>query len=1095
MRKPLQVLSKYKPFVLLMLLICLYLSVSAQIITGEVIDKSTQSPIGNASIVPGNKSTGAVSGADGKFSIDLKGEKSFTVSSVNFKPVTVTVSGNLTYQVPLEPRDNNMEEVVVVGYGTQKKANLTGAVTTVDVDKTLGSRAISDVARGLQGAVPGLTITTATGDIGTDPKIRLRGLVGSLNTGADGAKPLILVDNVEIPSLQLINPEDIQSMSVLKDAASASIYGTRGAFGVILITTKSGKKGAPSRISYSNNFSWSQPTTMPKLSSGADNSEASLAALRRFSPNTTAVSVIGYSVDSATIVKMRQWDATYGGQDLGNEMVKGRDWDIIGGKLFFYRSWQPDKMYMKDWTLMQKHDINVTGGSEKTSYNLGLGYLGQDGVLKVNPDKYQRYNMTLGINSSVNDWIDVRGKVIFSRTKNETPFIFSATQYGPWYYLYRWPANYPYGTYEGKPFRGTISEVEQAKLDKETEGLTRVSAGATFKILQGLTIDADYTYTSINEHLHQTGGGTMAYDFWSFNGVALNYTNFQNVSFNKVRYYSYWNERNTARAFATYNKKFNNHNFKVIAGSDLEISKATSQSSERRNLLDPNFGQIGLATGDQFVTGTADQWSTLGFFGRINYDYKGKFLFEANGRFDGSSQFPQNDFWGFFPSVSAGYVLTEESFLKDLDPYLSFLKIRGSYGSVGNQAVGANKFLATMNPSVSNWILPTGNAASITSPNAVSQSLTWETIETLDFGADARFLNNKLGISFDWFKRTTSDMIGGGVTLPSSWGGGSPQQNYGELTGKGWELAIDFNHTFPNKLYISVGAVLSDARERITKFANTTKALPGAIAAINTTYYEGMTLGEIWGYETDRLFTEADFNGRDGAGRYIYQKGVPTQTRLESGSFMYGPGDIKYKDLNGDGEVYFGTNTIDDPGDKKVIGNSTPRYQYGFRIDANWMGFDFAIYMQGVGKRELWASGPIVFPGFRGSEAWYAHQMDYWKPDNADAFYPRPTDYGATVDRWNFQPQTRYLLNMAYLRMKNITLGYTLPTAIAGRLKMNKARIYVNGENLLTFDKLGDVPIDPEIDFNQTQLNNDRAGFGRVYPYRKTISAGIQITF
>jgi len=231
------------------------------------------------------------------------------------------------------------------------------------------------------------------------------------------------------------------------------------------------------------------------------------------------------------------------------------------------------------------------------------------------------------------------------------------------------------------------------------------------------------------------------------------------------------------------------------------------------------------------------------------------------------------------------------------------------------------------------------------------------------------------------------------------------------------------------------------------------------------------------------------------AGRYIYQKGIATQTRLESGSFMYGPGDIKYKDLNGDGEIFSGTSTIDDPGDKKIIGNSTPRYQYGFRVDANWMGFDFAIYMQGVAKRQLWASGPVVFPGFRGSEAWYAHQMDYWKPGNTEAFYPRPTDYGATVDRWNFQPQTRYLLNMAYLRMKNITLGYTLPAAIAGRLKMNKARIYVNAENLLTFDKLGDVPIDPEIDFSQTQLTNDRAGFGRVYPYRKTISAGIQITF
>ena len=1095
MRANLQDLSKFKVLVLFSLFICLSISVCAQTITGQIIDKSTQKAVVNASVVAGKNTKGAISDESGNFSLTINGERTITVSSVGYKPQTIPITTGATYQVELEATESNMEEVVVVGYGTQKKANLTGAVTTVDVNKTLGSRAIPDVARGLQGAVPGLTITTATGDLGTDPKIRLRGLVGSLNTGVDGAKPLILVDNVEIPSLQLINPEDIQSISVLKDAASASIYGTRGAFGVILITTKSGKKGSPNRISYSNNLAWSKPTVMPSLSSGADNSEASLSALRRFNPNASSVSIIGYSVDSATIVKMREWDAQYGGQDLGDDMVKGRDWDIIGGKLFFYRSWQPDKMYMKDWTLMQKHDINVTGGSEKTSYNLGLGYMNQGGVLKVNPDKFDRYNLTLGINSSVNDWIDVRGKVIYSKTNNETPFIFSATQYGPWYYLYRWPANYPYGTYEGKPFRGTIAEVEQAKLDKTTDALARISAGATLKILPGLTVDADYTYTSINTHLHQTGGGTMAYDFWSFNGTALNYTNYQNVSFNKVRYYSEWNDRNTGRAFATYNKKLGDHSFKLIAGGDVEISRLTNQSSERRNLLDPNYGQIGLATGDQFVTGGSSHWSTLGFFGRLNYDYKSKFLLELNGRYDGSSRFPINELWGFFPSVSAGYVLTEESFMNPVKDYLSFFKIRGSYGSVGNQAVGGNRFLSVMNSSNSGWILPTGNALTLSTPSALSPTLTWETIETLDFGADARFFGNKLGVSFDWFQRTTSDMIGAGVTLPSSYGAGSPVRNYGELTGKGWELAIDFNHTFPNKLQITLGAVLSDATEKITKFANTTKSIPGTIAGINTTYYEGMMLGEIWGFETDRLFTESDFNGRDAAGRYIYGKGIASQTKLESGSFMFGPGDVKYKDLNGDGEIYFGTNTIGDPGDKKIIGNSTPRYQYGIRLDANWMGFDFALYMQGVGKRELWASGPVVFPGFRGSEAWYAHQMDYWETDNPNAFYPRPTDYGATVDRWDFQPQTRYLLNMAYLRMKNITLGYTIPAKISGRLKMNRARVYVNGENLLTFDKLGEVPIDPEIDFSQTQLNNDRAGFGRVYPYRKTISVGVQVTF
>jgi hypothetical protein len=421
---------------------------------------------------------------------------------------------------------------------------------------------------------------------------------------------------------------------------------------------------------------------------------------------------------------------------------------------------------------------------------------------------------------------------------------------------------------------------------------------------------------------------------------------------------------------------------------------------------------------------------------------------------------------------------------------LSFLKVRASYGSIGNQVVGNYRFLSLMSSSNSGWILPSGNTVTMSTPGATSPNLTWETINTLDFGLDARFINNRLGVSFDWFRRNTLDMITSGITLPSSFGTGSPVRNFGELQGTGWELSIDYNHTFRNGLHFTVTGTLSDALEKITKFANVTKSLPGPIAGINTTYYEGMTLGEIWGYETDRLFTADDFVSVG-----TTKPGIPSQKKLESGSFVYGPGDVKYKDLNGDGEIFQGTNTVDNSGDKRIIGNSTPRYQYGFRIDADYKGFDLGIYVQGVAKRDLWASGPIVFPGFRSAEVWFAHQSDYWKSEaDKNAFYPRAVEYGATIDRWNFQPQTRYLLNMAYTRIKNISVGYTLPTAIVKKAGVQRARIYFSGENLITFDKLGDMPIDPEIDFSQTQLDNDRAGFGRVYPYRKTIAFGLQVT-
>lgn len=1087
---------KQKLLKVLLALVFLSVQVMAQqkTISGKVTSADDGKPLPGVSIKLKGTTNGAVSDVNGSYSLQASKGQVLVFSFLGFLTQEVTVADRNVINITMGEDAKSLNEVVIVGYGTQKRADLTGAISTVDT-KTLQSRPITDVARGLEGVVPGLTITTATGDLGTDPKIRLRGLTGSINTGPAGAAPLILVDNVEIPSLQLLNPDDIESISVLKDAASSSIYGTRAAFGVILITTKTGKRNAPQTITYSNNFAWSSPLGAPQLASAADNSQASLLALQRFNPNVSSYSIIGFSVDSASIAKTRAWEQQYGNQHLSPEMVKGRDFDIIGGKLYFYRSWNPEKEFLKQWTPQQSHNLSVSGGSEKINYNLGLGYLNEAGVLKVNPDEFKRYNFNLGVNASATNWLDVRGKVIFSNTLTTSPYSFSSSQYGPYYYLYRWPANYPYGTYNGLPFRSAVTEVAQAHMDEDKNNLSRIAVGGTFKILKGLTVDADYTYSQTNEHFHQTGGNTMAYDFWSFNGTALNYTGYQSASANKARYYSYWNDVNTGKVFATYNKNIKDHSFKVILGGDIELNQYTSQSSERRNLLDPDFGEVNLASGDQFATSTDGHYSTLGYFARINYAYKDKYLLELNGRRDGSSKFPQDQLYAFFPSASAGYVITKESFMDWSKNFLSFLKIRGSYGSIGNQAVGNNRFLSLLSSTNSGWILPAGNALTFTTPGALSPILTWETIKTADLGVDTRFLNDALGVSFDVYRRTTSNMITQGVTLPSSFGATAPVRNYGEMRGNGWELAIDYSHTFGNGFHFNVTATLSDAQETITKFSNTTMSLPAPIAALNTTYYPGMKLGEIWGYVSDRLFTQNDFSGKDGAGHYIYANGVPSQSQLESGSFYFGPGDVKYKDLNGDGTIYSGSNTVDDHGDKKIIGNSTPRYQYGFRLSADWKGFDISAFFQGVGKRQLWASGPVVFPGYRGAEAWYANQMDYWTPSNPGAFYPRPTDYGASIDRWDYQPQTRYLLNMAYLRLKNLNVGYALPKSLIQKVSLKKLRIFFSGENILTFDHLGNIPIDPETDFSQTQIDNDRAGFGRVYPYRKTYSFGLQGTF
>jgi len=1063
-------------------------------VSGTVTAAEDQSVL--AGVTVRVKETSATTSTDdsGQYSVAVETGQTLVFTYIGTQPVERVVGQGTVIDVSLAS-NNPLDEVVVVGYGTQQRSNLTGAVATIDVEKTIGQRPVTDLARGLQGASPGLTITTASGDLGRDANIRLRGMTGSLNAG--GAKPLILLDNVEIQSLQLINPDDVESISVLKDAASTSIYGTRGAWGVILITTKSGKKGAPNRISYSNNLAWQTPTQTPEIAGGVEGTEMILEALRRTAnnPDISQFSMLGMSFDDIGLQKIRDWVAEYGdGSGLSDEMVMGRDFEIRDNKLFFYRPWDVNERYMKTWTPQQRHNLSFSGGGEKTSYNLGLGYQGQDGVLKVKPDKFDRYNLSLGVNSSINDWIDARGKVIFSNTVTEVPFTFSAATYGPWYYLYRWPAVYPYGTYEGNSFRSALTETEQAHMDSDKKQYTRVSAGVTLRPVSDLTIDFDYTYSSMNQHIRSVGGGTSGIDFWA---GTLNYLeNYQSASYDRVQYNSNWDEINTGKLFLTYGKAVGNHDFKVLAGGDLELFQFNGQMSHRKEMFDPELGEISLATGEQLVGGHRRHWSTLGFFGRINYAFKNKFLLELNGRYDGSSRFPLNQKWGFFPSMSAGYVLTQEEFMQPISNALSFLKVRASWGSVGNQDVVRSgnsnvvlyPFIPIMDTQNSGWWIGDENKLTIGTPAPVSSSLTWETVTTLDIGLDARFINNSLGLTFDWYDRTTSNMLSPGVTLPASFGAATPRRNYGELQTRGWELAIDWSHQFDNGLQLNAMGMLSDFKETITKFANTTENVHSN--------YEGKVLGEIWGLRTDRIFTPDDFSGQNELGRWILKDGIATQGPLISAEdaawswFQYGPGDIKYTDLNGDGVIDYGSSTLDDHGDLEVIGNSTPRWQYGFRLGAAWKGFDFDAFIQGVGKRDFWASGPIFIPGYR-TEAFYAHQTDYWTPENPDAFYPRIAQTNQRNDAFNFRQQSRYLLDLSYLRMKNITLGYSLPQGLLSQIKVNQIRVYLSGENLFEFSDVG-MPIDPEIDYTPEQ--SDLTSFGRVYPYRRTLSFGIQVT-
>ena len=554
-------------------------------------------PITGASVVEPGTTNGGITDIDGHVSIKAVAGKTYRISYVGYKTVDIKVTGK-NQRVTLAEDAGDLDEVVVVGYGAQKKVDLTGAVANVNVKEAIASRPITDVAKALQGITPGLTITNNLGGVGTESTIKLRGSVGSLSA-TEGTSPLILVDNVEVPSLNLVNPDDIETISVLKDAASASIYGPRAAWGVILITTKQGKKNEKPRVTYSNNFAWSTPTKMPELASASDNAEYIMAVAK--TKGLSQVTNIGFTIDEYAVGKIKEWEQKYGGmsQSALGEMQEGRDFEIKDGKTYFYRSFDPINEFTRDWTPQQNHNLSVTGGSEKTTYNISLGYLRQNGVMKFNADKYDRYNFNSNITTAIRDWWKVRANVLFTRSVNDQPYKYTSGQYDAWFYLMRWPRWYPYAQYQGKDFRSAVTDIKQGNRESVTSNYVRVNLGTELTPLKNLSINFDYTFALLNDAQKRDGGTVMAYNM--FSGAPFdNYTDIYGGTHNRVVQTSKYTMTNVWKAYATYNFKLKeDHDFKVMAGFDAETRERLGHYSERRGLISQDLPEIALATGDQ----------------------------------------------------------------------------------------------------------------------------------------------------------------------------------------------------------------------------------------------------------------------------------------------------------------------------------------------------------------------------------------------------------------------------------------------------------------------------------------------------------------
>lgn len=1095
---------------------------SEGLVKGTVVDENGE-PIIGVSIQEIGTTKGTVSDTNGNFSMRASSNARLQFSFLGYK--TVTTKSQSSMRIVMKEDNAQLDEVVVVGYGSQKKANLTGAVSTVDLDKTLTSRPEQDVTKALQGAVPGLTVINSSGDINSEPTLRIRGL-GTLSN-SQTSSPYIVVDGVPVDDLSMINSNDIASISVLKDAAASSIYGTRAAFGVILITTKSGKKGDRIKIDYNNNFAWDNSTYLPDFPNVPTQLEAAIRAKKR--QGGDAVELFGMYFDQL-LPYAQEWIKENGDTKLGYSEMRAYqsdtnvgDYRFNGKQPMYYANYDIPGIWYQDAAPSQSHNISMSGASGKSTFYMSVGYSKKEDQMTFNPAERERMNATLNLQTDVTDWLQVGARINFSRKHFSRANAYSNI----YQYIWRWGSFFvPSGTVDGEDYR-FIAMQKQASRSIDVTDRTRLNAYLKANITKDLTLNADYTYDIENENFKQSNHSVYGMN-WS--GVTPTYlvpTSTTNALRDNTK-----SNRWTANAYLNYSHTFAEaHNVNVMAGINGENYSSDYFYARRTQLYSEDYPELNLAYGDMtkatIDSETGDR-ASAGYFGRINYDYKGIYLVELNGRYDGSSRFPADDRWAFFPSFSVGYRISEEPFWKKagLDKTIDNVKLRYSYGSIGNEAVGDWMFMSTINTMSQSYVHWLSNAnAKVTEldlPSWVSSSLSWERINTSNLGIDLGFLNDQITASFELYQRDTKDMLAPGQALPASVGANAPYTNAGQLRTNGWEFTLNLRHQFTKDLSAYFNFSIGDSKTKVHKWNNESKLIghPGSVSYA----YQGETWGDIWGFETDRYFTEDDFDGAIISNNQLtgwnYKKGIASQVGLQTDNFIYGPGDVKYKDLNGDGVIDGGKGTLDDHGDLKVIGNTMPRYEYSFHIGGAYKDFDIDLFFQGVGKRDMWTQSSFVFPEMRAPDlAIYDNQTsyniyDYTITNNTlsvtkntisqgndfPTLYPGNEYAGNVVGLsgeggcHNYYPQTKYLVNMSYLRLKNITIGYSLPKFLMKKIHLQKFRIYGSINNLCLLHKgSGDLPIDPEMNEGQGDLSYGT--WGRTYPITRSWSFGLQVTF
>ncbi|ANH80619.1 hypothetical protein A8C56_06150 [Niabella ginsenosidivorans] len=1033
-----------------------------------------------ASVAAGKNITTVSTDSLGRFRMTElpTGEYSFNATMIGFEPQTLTgytlKEGKTTsILISLVPQPGAMTEVVVVGYGTQKKANLTGAVSSVKMDEVLRDRPVTSTSQALQGTIPGVQVTYGSGQPGTGTSINIRGFT-SIN-GSSG--PLVLVDNVPM-SMDDVNPKDIANISVLKDAAASAIYGARAAFGVVLITTKKGGRNQPIRFEYSNNFAITEASTLPQKTTPLQ----FVSALNDFGTKTAWT-----GQDIATWLDLlQQYQQDPGKYPEGFTSINGTRYPLQEHDLY-------GALFKKGFE--QIHNLSFSGGSEKTSFRTSIGYTDQDGILVGRNDTYKRYNFNSFINTSLTSNLTASVNAFYYHDLKRTPAnygtVFSdVVKYGSFAYT-------DYGTLPGSgeqlPYSSANNIVTNQPPENQTNDNLRLFGKLEYRPIKNLKINMEYTYNYSNQNIMQSFPTKRYIQPENFQLDIVNPTS----SYKRASSTTFYNALNL---YADYSVKIHNaHDINIILGTNQEQSKQNGYTATRLDLIAEDVPSLSTSTGLSTTGDDFNEFAVSGYFGRINYAYKNKYLLELVARYDGSSRFPAGHRFGFFPAFSAGWVLSEERFMSNQNVF-QLLKLRGSFGEIGNQVVllrdnsGQQDYypaipgLPTQN---SGWINPSTNVLNptLSPPTLVSNNFTWERVQTTNLGLDFGVLNNKLGGTFEVYRRRTLGMLIPSKPLPATLGTTPPLENAADLKTDGWEAELSWRDQV-GKVRYSLGLNVFNNQATITRYDN-----PGGILNINgsgnnTYYYVGQKLGEIWGYVTQGYYVADDFVSGVLNDQLINNRTVAENGGLKPGvapyrGFYQNPGDIRYRDLNGDGVIFTGNNTLADPGDRKIIGDNTRHWQFGVNGSISYANFDFSFFLQGVGKRDLWISNQVFWPYISQFAQVYAHQLDYWTPDNQNAHFPRLYPDGSGNGPNSRLIQTQYLSNAAYMRLKNIGLAYTFPEKWASRASLRGLRVFFSGENLFTFDHLPDG-----LDAEATNL-----GEGGIYPFLKKYSFGITVNF